>query len=173
MVMRRHFVMLLAAVLVGCSGGSTVQAQEDRERPDRFEDPPVGERLELSEAQWRERLTPSEFHVLREEGTERAFTGRFHDHHAHGLYRCAGCGAPLFESQHKFDSGTGWPSFDRAVTGRVREVVDNSYGMRRVEVECARCGGHLGHVFDDGPRQTTGKRYCINSVSLDFEARER
>ena len=171
--MRRHFAMLLAAGLLGCSGGSAVQAQDDRERPAQFSDPPVGERLELTAAEWRERLTAAEFHVLREEGTERAFSGRYHDHHAHGLYRCAGCGAPLFESQHKFGSGTGWPSFDRAVRGRVREVADNSYGMRRVEVECARCGGHLGHVFDDGPRQTTGQRYCINSVSLDFEARER
>lgn len=171
--MRRHFVLLLTATLLGCSGGSTVQAQEERERPAQFADPPVGERLELTADEWRQRLTAAEFHVLREEGTERAFSGRFHDHHEHGLYRCAGCGAPLFESQHKFESGTGWPSFDRAVRGRVREVADNSYGMRRVEVECARCGGHLGHVFEDGPRQTTGERFCINSVSLDFEARER
>ncbi|RZO62056.1 MAG: peptide-methionine (R)-S-oxide reductase [Sandaracinaceae bacterium] len=132
----------------------------------------MGERLSLSEAEWRERLTPEEFHVLREEGTERAFTGRFHDHHEHGVYRCAGCGAPLFRSGDKFDSGTGWPSYTRPVDRRrVREVTDRSLGMARTEVECARCGGHLGHVFRDGPAPT-GLRYCINSASLDFEATE-
>jgi peptide-methionine (R)-S-oxide reductase len=179
--MRRPLAALAALSLSlsvgGCSGGPALQAQdrstEDTERPARFADPPVGERLQLSEAEWRDRLTEAEFHVLREEGTERALTGRFHDHHGHGIYRCAGCGAPLFESEHKFDSGTGWPSFDRPFEGRVREVPDRSLGMTRVEVECARCGGHLGHVFQDGPRQTTGERYCINSISLDFEATER
>ncbi len=169
---------LLGLALLACGGDPLAEAQApvpagDRERPSRFADPPVGERLTLDDAEWHRRLTADEYHVLREEGTERAFTGRFHDHHAHGLYRCAGCGAPLFLSQHKFDSGTGWPSFDRAIEGRVREVADHAYGMVRTEVECARCGGHLGHVFDDGPRDTTGKRYCINSISLDFEARPR
>ncbi|MGE0791749.1 MAG: peptide-methionine (R)-S-oxide reductase MsrB [Sandaracinaceae bacterium] len=162
---------LFALLALACA--PSAQAQDDRERPDRFADPPVGERLQLSDEEWHRRLTPAEYHVLREEGTERAFTGRFHDHHARGIYRCAGCGAPLFESQHKFESGTGWPSFDRAIEGRVREVRDASLGMARTEVECARCGGHLGHVFDDGPRDTTGKRYCINSISLDFDARGR
>ena len=160
----------LAAGLTGCGEASHVQAQDDAERRERFSDPPIGERLRLSAAEWRARLTPDEYRVLREQGTERAFSGRFHDHHDHGVYRCAGCGAPLFSSAHKFESGTGWPSFFRPIEeGRVAREEDSSLGMVRTEVHCARCGGHLGHVFPDGPRPT-GLRYCINSVSLDFEA---
>ncbi len=109
--------------------------------------------------------------MLREEGTERAFTGEFHDHHAEGTYLCAGCGQPLFRSSTKFDSGTGWPSFYEAIEGAVETRVDRALGMVRTEVHCSRCGGHLGHVFPDGP-EPTGMRYCINSVSLDFEPAE-
>jgi peptide-methionine (R)-S-oxide reductase len=156
--------------LLGCSPGSSARAQDDAEPPERFVDPPLGERLQLSEAEWRARLTPAEFHVLREQGTEPAFSGRFHDHHGHGLYRCAGCGAPLYHSDDKFDSGTGWPSYTRPVhERRVTRRPDRSHGAVRTEVICARCGGHLGHVFDDGPRPT-GQRHCINSLALDFEA---
>jgi peptide-methionine (R)-S-oxide reductase len=166
----RIWVLWIAALSFGCSSGSNGARAQDRERPERFADPPVGERLTLTAAEWRQRLSPEEFHVLREEGTERAFSGRFHDHHEHGIYRCAGCGAPLFHSDQKFDSGTGWPSYWRPIErGRVEERADNAFGMTRTEVECARCGGHLGHVFDDGPAPT-GLRYCINSASLDFEA---
>jgi peptide-methionine (R)-S-oxide reductase len=145
---------------------------DEPERPERFTDPATGEVLTLTDAEWRARLTPVEYMVLRQQGTERPFTGRFHDHHADGVYRCAGCGAPLFSSADKFDSGTGWPSYSRAIAdGRVTERRDSSHGMTRVEVVCARCGGHLGHVFPDGPAPTR-MRYCINSASLDFEARE-
>lgn len=125
-----------------------------------------------TDEQWRERLTPEEFRVLREHGTERAFTGDYYASKNDGVYLCAGCGQELFDSQHKFDSGTGWPSYflpiDEEAVGKSE---DSSFGMVRVEVHCSRCGGHLGHVFEDGP-EPTGLRYCINSASLDFKPRE-
>jgi peptide-methionine (R)-S-oxide reductase len=127
------------------------------------------EKLKPSDAEWRQRLTPERYRVLREQGTERAFTGEYWDHHAAGTYRCAGCGEELFSSSHKFDSGCGWPSFDRPLGEGVETAIDESHGMVRTEVHCARCGGHLGHVFPDGPRETTGERYCINSLSLEFD----
>jgi peptide-methionine (R)-S-oxide reductase len=127
----------------------------------------------LTDEQWRERLTPEQFQILREKGTERAFTGALYDNHAPGLYRCAACGNELFRSEHKFDSGTGWPSFDRPTeTMAVRTEVDRSLGMHRIEVVCANCGSHLGHVFPDGPQETTGQRFCINSAALAFEGSE-
>jgi len=121
-----------------------------------------------SEAEWRQTLTPEQYHVLREKGTERPFTGPLTYNHETGSYNCAGCGALLFKSDAKFDSGCGWPSFTLpAGSTAVEEREDLSYGMRRIEVTCARCGGHLGHVFPDGPAPT-GLRYCINSASLTF-----
>jgi peptide-methionine (R)-S-oxide reductase len=118
--------------------------------------------------EWRHQLTEMEYYVLREEGTERSFSGDLWDHHEHGVYVCAGCGLPLFSSDTKFDSGTGWPSFWKPISKDcIADKSDKSHGMSRMEVECARCGGHQGHVFDDGPAPT-GLRYCINSVSLNF-----
>jgi peptide-methionine (R)-S-oxide reductase len=121
--------------------------------------------------EWRARLTPEQFRVLRTHGTERAGTSPLNMEHRDGVFRCAGCGQELFTSDTKFESGTGWPSFWAPVAGAVETTTDTAYGMQRVEVHCARCKGHLGHVFDDGPRPT-GLRYCMNGVSLEFEPKK-
>ncbi len=128
---------------------------------------------ELTEEQWAQRLTAQQRYVLREQGTERAFTGEFWDHHEDGVYTCAGCGLDLYESKTKFESGTGWPSYWAPVSeSAIATTVDRAWGMQRTEVHCARCSGHLGHIFDDGPKPT-GQRHCINSVSLGFRKRSK
>jgi peptide-methionine (R)-S-oxide reductase len=125
------------------------------------------------EAYWKEKLTPEQYHVCRLKGTERAFTGELYYNHDAGTYECVACGKALFSSDHKFESGTGWPSFDRPLAeGTVELHEDNSFFMRRTEVVCKNCGAHLGHVFDDGPSDTTGQRYCINSISLNFQKKD-
>lgn len=127
------------------------------------------ERTDLTDAEWRARLTPEQYHILREKGTERAYTGQYDKHYDAGEYYCAGCGAKLFESDAKYNSGCGWPAFTRPSEGEaVAEHRDTSYGMIRTEVTCAACDGHLGHVFPDGPPDQGGLRYCINSAALDF-----
>jgi len=121
-----------------------------------------------SDAEWKAQLSPEAYQVLRHEATEPAFSSPLNDNHEKGTYVCAGCGTPLYESEHKFDSGTGWPSFDRVIDGNVAFSTDNKLGYTRTEEHCATCGGHLGHVFNDGPKETTGKRHCINGVALKF-----
>lgn len=150
----KKIVMLLALILVtSCKG--------QKKDPLHFE-------VLKSETEWRNELSPFQYEVLRQKGTERAFTGEYWNHFEKGTYVCAGCENILFSSDTKFDSHCGWPSFDKAIEGSVIYEKDFSFGMSRIEVMCAKCGGHLGHVFDDGPAETTGKRYCTNSVSVKF-----
>jgi methionine-R-sulfoxide reductase len=131
------------------------------------------ENLPQTEEEWSGILTPEQYRILREKGTERPFTGEYYKTKEPGIYRCAGCGEPLFDATTKFDSGCGWPSFyDGLDKDKIEEHVDLSHGMRRVEVTCKRCGGHLGHVFPDAPQTPTGLRYCINSASLTFDKSE-
>lgn len=125
--------------------------------------------IQKSEGDWKKELSPEEYYVLRQKGTERPFSGEYNLHFKNGDYHCKACNAKLFESEHKFESGCGWPSFDQAVEGAIEYIRDTSHGMIRTETLCANCGSHLGHVFNDGPRETTGQRYCINSISIDFE----
>jgi peptide-methionine (R)-S-oxide reductase len=131
----------------------------------------MAEKIEKTDAEWRAELTPEQYHVLRQKGTERAFTGEYAHSKDKGTYRCAGCGEAVFRSDEKFDSGTGWPSYWAPLAGSVETETDTAYGMRRTEVLCRACGGHLGHVFDDGP-PPTGLRYCINSAALRLDPEE-
>ena len=121
-----------------------------------------------TDSEWKSELTPEQFEILRNKGTERAFSGEYWDHFQKGTYVCAACKTPLFKSQTKFNSDCGWPSFDQAIKGAVIYQNDYSFGMSRVEVLCSKCGGHLGHIFNDGPKETTGKRFCTNSASILF-----
>jgi len=164
---RRRFLMMVlsASACVAAGGGSPAPAAPALDLP---RDPAEVVPITKTPEEWKALLSPEAYRVLREQGTEMAFTGRYWDNHAKGVYRCAGCGLDLFSSADKFESGTGWPSFTKPLKdGRVAETRDATHGMVRTEVHCARCGGHQGHVFPDGP-PPTGLRYCLNSIALVF-----
>ena len=155
--MKKIVSILFLALLISCKGNAQ-DATKDKKQY----------KVVKSDAEWKKLLSPTEYYVLREAGTERPFTSPLNNNKKEGTYVCAACKTPLYKSEHKFDSGTGWPSFDRAIKGNVEYDVDYKIGYARTELKCNTCGGHLGHSFDDGPRETTGKRHCINGVALDF-----
>lgn len=162
--MKKIAIIIFLFTLVSCQGQvkkqttTTKTAQQPNKKMDE----------NTSDSEWKKVLTQEQYDVLRQKATERPFTGEYYKHFEKGVYACAACGNPLFTSDAKFDSSCGWPSFDQAINGSVVYKEDNTLGMKRVEVMCANCGGHLGHVFDDGPEETTGKRFCTNSVSIKF-----
>lgn len=164
-------LLLAVALAAGCNASHTtdVTTSATTSSPAPAPEQPMNDKITKSDEEWRKELTPEQYAVLRQKGTERAFTGAYWNTKDKGIYRCAGCGEVLFQSDTKFDSGCGWPSFYAPNSSNVvAETTDNSHSMQRTEVLCLKCGGHLGHVFDDGP-QPTGLRYCINSASLKFE----
>ena len=157
--MKKVLLLTITILIVSCNA----KAQKTVKKQEVF---PVVK----TDAQWKSELTQMQYYVLRNAGTERAFSSDLNKNYTKGTYYCAACQTPLFKSDHKFDSGTGWPSFDREIKGNVSYDVDYNLGYARREEHCATCGGHLGHVFNDGPKETTGKRHCINGVALQFKA---
>lgn len=154
----KKLMFIICLALIGCQGAS--QEKKDPKKSD-F-------KVSKTEAEWRDQLTDTQFHVLREAGTEVAGSSELLNNRQKGTYTCAACGTELFKSEHKYDSGSGWPSFDREIKGNVAFSIDRKIGYERIEEHCAICGGHLGHVFDDGPEETTGKRHCVSGAALKF-----
>lgn len=163
-VIFKSVLLSAAIVLAACTGNAQTKPEE---KPMATTDKVI-----KTEAEWKKTLTPEQYHILREKGTDYPFKGKYYLHKENGMYSCAGCGTELFTSDMKFESDCGWPSFDREIAGgKIKQVVDKSHGMVRIEIVCAKCDGHLGHIFDDGPT-ITGKRYCVNSTSIDFKPKQ-
>ena len=156
--MKKTLLLVIAMTLLNCNGNAQKKEKKETENY----------KVSKTDAEWKKELTKEQYYVLIEEGTERPFSSPLNKNYEKGIYHCAACNTPLFKSEHKFDSGTGWPSFDRTIEGNVAYGTDSKLGYVRDEEHCATCGGHLGHVFNDGPRETTGKRHCINGVALKF-----
>jgi peptide-methionine (R)-S-oxide reductase len=169
--MAQSKILLLLAMLMISTLGACQSGPKEKATPTAKAN--MTYNIKKSEADWRKELTPEQYKVMRDKGTERAFSGKYNKHKEEGVYTCAACGQELFSSETKFDSGTGWPSYYKPISKQaVAEVTDTEYGMVRTEVVCSNCGGHLGHVFNDGPKPT-GLRYCLNSVSLDFVKKDQ
>ncbi|MDM9632430.1 peptide-methionine (R)-S-oxide reductase MsrB [Robiginitalea aurantiaca] len=162
--MKNIAIVFTCALFLACRGNSQETTQTSAEESGTEASYPV----QKTDAEWRAQLTDMEYYILRKAGTENPGTSEWLRNKEKGTYVCAACGHPLFKSETKFDSGTGWPSFDRAIEGNVAYSIDYKIGYKRTEEHCANCGGHLGHVFEDGPRETTGERHCINGAALDF-----
>lgn len=160
--MKKIAILLILVLTISCAGNAQNTKKEENKTY----------KVEKTASEWKKLLSPQEYYVLREAGTERPFTSPLNKNYKEGTFVCAACKTPLYKSEHKFDSGTGWPSFDRAIKGNVELDVDYKIGYARTELKCNTCGGHLGHSFDDGPAKTTGKRHCINGVALNFIPKE-
>lgn len=157
--MNKFLTLVVLVLLFSCNSNAQKEAKTENTKT---------YKVTKTDEEWEEQLTDMEYYVLRQAGTERSFSSPLNKNYEEGVYACKGCGTPLFKSKHKFDSGTGWPSFDKAIEGNVDYSTDYNLGYARTEEHCATCGGHLGHLFNDGPRDTTGKRHCINGVALKF-----
>lgn len=161
--MQKLILLIIVSMLYSCAGNSQSKDKEKQTASEKIQT------VNYTDEEWRKKLTPEQYHILREKGTDRPFTGKYYLHHEKGVYTCTGCGEELFTSDMKFDSDCGWPSFDKEITGgKIKQITDTSHGMMRIEIVCAKCGSHLGHIFDDGPT-LTGKRYCVNSTSIGFK----